>query len=63
MKPTYKGRKYWNYVQTRDCNLKVFDCPKEHLQQIKAIFDNGVTVWHANQGNIFDNLYKDNIEI
>ena len=63
MKPTYKGRKYWNYVQTRDCNLKVFDCPKEHLQQIKAIFDNGVTVWHANQGNIYDNLYKDNIEI
>ena len=63
MQPSYKGRKYWNYLQTADCHLKVPNCPKEHLQQLKEIFDNGVTVWHRANGEMFENTDKDNVEI
>ena len=63
MQPTFKGRKYWNYLQTQDCHLKVPNCPKEHLQQLKQIFDNGVTVWHKANGDMFENTEKDNVEI
>lgn len=62
MTPTFKGRKYWNYIQTENVNLKVNHCPKEHLDQLKAIFNNGVTVWHMEQGAMYDNLDKDNVE-
>lgn len=63
MQPTFKGRKYWNYLQTSDCHLKVHNCPKEHLQQLKEIFDNGVTVWHKANGEMFENTEKDNAEL
>ena len=63
MKPTYKGRKYWNYLKTNSVNIKVNNCPKEHLQQLKAIFDSGVTVWHWENGNMFENTEKDNVEV
>ena len=63
MQPSFKGRKYWNYLQTADCYLKVNNCPKEHLQQLKQIFDSGVTVWHWSNGEMFENTEKDNVEI
>ena len=63
MQPSFKGRKYWNYLQTQDCHLKVPNCPKEHLQQLKQIFDSGVTVWHKASGDMFENTEKDNVEI
>ena len=63
MQPTFKGRKYWNYLQTQDCHLKVPNCPKEHLQQLKQIFDSGCTVWHKANGDMFENTEKDNVEI
>ena len=63
MQPSFKGRKYWNYLQTADCHLKVPNCPKEHLQQLKQIFDSGVTVWHKANGEMFENTDKDNVEI
>ena len=63
MQPSFKGRKYWNYLQTQDCHLKVPNCPKEHLQQLKQIFDSGVTVWHKANGEMFENTEKDNVEI
>ena len=63
IKPTFKGRKYWNYLKTKDVNVKVDCCPKEHLDQLKQIFDSGVTVWHYEGGNMFENTEKDNTEI
>ena len=63
MQPSFKGRKYWNYLQTSDCHLKVPNCPKEHLQQLKQIFDEGVTVWHKANGEMFENTEKDNVEL
>lgn len=63
MTPSISNRKYWNYVKTSDVHLKVDKCPKEHLQALKAIFDNGVTVWNMANGNIFENINKDNVEV
>ena len=59
----FNTAEYWNYLQTQDCHLKVPNCPKEHLQQLKQIFDNGVTVWHKASGEMFENMDKDNTEI
>ena len=63
MKPTFRGRKYWNYLQTKDCHLTVPNCPKEHLQTLKQIFDNGVTAHHWSAGEMFANYDKDNVEV
>lgn len=43
--PNVTGRTNWNYVKTLNCNL-LGDIPQEDLQEIKNIFDSGVTFWH-----------------
>ena len=63
MSPTFTGRKYWNYLKTQDVRLKVANCPKSHLNQLKDIFNQGVSVWHVENGNMFENTEKDNVEI
>ena len=63
MQPTFSGRKYWNYLKTQDVRIKVPNAPKSHLNQLKAIFDNGVTVWHVENGNMYENTEKDNVEV
>ena len=63
MTPNYKSRKYWNYVKTSDVHLKCNSCPKEHLQQLKQIFDNGVTVHHVERTGMHSAYHKDNVEV
>ena len=43
--PNISGRTNWNYVKTIGCNI-VGDIPQKDLQELKSIFDNGVTLWH-----------------
>ena len=43
--PNITGRQNWNYVKTVGCNI-IGDIPQGDLQQIKAMFNNGVTIWH-----------------
>lgn len=43
--PNVTGRTNWNYVKTIDCNI-VGEIPQEDLQELKNMFDNGVTFWH-----------------
>lgn len=43
--PNVTGRTNWNYVKTIDCNI-TGEIPQEDLQELKNIFDNGVTFWH-----------------
>ena len=50
--PNITGRQNWNYVKTINCNFDG-DIPQTDLQIIKAMFDNGVTLWH-NPNTIFD---------
>ena len=43
--PNVNGRTNWNYVKTIDCNI-TGEIPQEDLQELKNMFDNGVTFWH-----------------
>lgn len=46
--PNTTGRLNWNYVKTIDCNI-VADIPQNDLQEIKNMFNSGVTLWHNPQ--------------
>lgn len=43
--PNITGRTNWNYVKTIDCNI-TGNVPQTDLQEIKDMFNNGVTFWH-----------------
>ena len=43
--PNRTGRLNWNYVKTVGCNIEG-DIPQADMQEIKGIFDSGVTLWH-----------------
>lgn len=43
--PNITGRQNWNYVKTVGCNI-IANIPQQDLQEIKDMFDNGVTLWH-----------------
>lgn len=43
--PNLTGRTNWNYVKTVGCNI-LGDIPQSDLQQLKAMFNNGLTIWH-----------------
>lgn len=43
--PNITGRTNWNFVKTVECNFEG-DIPQQHLQIIKQIFNNGITLWH-----------------
>lgn len=43
--PNRTGRTNWNYVKTIDCNIEGH-IPQNDLQEIKNMFNTGVTLWH-----------------
>lgn len=43
--PNITGRRNWNYVKTVGCYIEA-DIPQEDLQEIKLMFDKGITFWH-----------------
>lgn len=43
--PNITGRRNWNYVKTVGCYIEA-DIPQEDLQEIKSMFDRGITLWH-----------------
>lgn len=43
--PNITGRRNWNFVKTVGCYIDA-DIPQGDLQEIKNMFDNGVTFWH-----------------
>ena len=43
--PNITGRRNWNYVKTIGCYIEA-DIPQNDLQEIKNMFDAGVTFWH-----------------
>ena len=45
-----KNRKYYNYIQTNVCNITSANIPYEDLEEIKTIFDKGLTFWHVENG-------------
>ena len=57
--PNITGRRNWNYVKTINCNFEG-DIPQTDLNIIKAMFNNGVTLWH-NPSTMLD--YSQNNDI
>lgn len=45
--PELNSRKSWNFLKTHGFSC-VGDAPADAIQEIKNIFDNGVTLWHTN---------------
>ena len=43
--PNITGRTNWNYVKTVGCYIEA-DIPQDDLQEIKSMFDKGITFWH-----------------
>ena len=43
--PNITGRTNWNYVKCIDVNIEGY-IPQEDLQEIKNMFNNGITIWH-----------------
>lgn len=44
--PNFHTRENWNYVQTASCTV-LGSINNEDLEEYKAIFDNGITLWHT----------------
>jgi hypothetical protein len=44
--PNFHTREYWNYVQTSGCVI-TGNFNNEDLQELKSVFDNGITLWHS----------------
>lgn len=44
--PNFATRQYWNYVETKNCNI-LGNLNNEDLQELKQIFDSGITLWHT----------------
>lgn len=57
--PNVTGRRNWNYVKTIGVNLEGA-IPQDDVQELKSIFNNGVTFWH-NGSNFLD--YSQNNDI
>lgn len=43
--PQYNSRPSWNYIETKEINISG-DIPQDDMQELKNIFNHGVTVWH-----------------
>ena len=43
--PNITGRTNWNFVKTIGCYIEA-DIPQDDLQEIKNLFDKGITFWH-----------------
>lgn len=57
--PNLTGRQNWNYVKTIDCNI-IGNFPQDDLQEIKDMFNNGLTIWH-NTSTFLDYSQNNNI--
>lgn len=44
--PNITGRTNWNYIKTIGANIEA-TIPQNDLQEIKSLFDNGITLWHT----------------
>lgn len=61
------SRKYFNFIKTNTCNIVGNEIPHEYLEEIKDIFNRGLTIWHADNGAIVGDYsvtqIKGNVEV
>lgn len=63
MIPNLKSRRRFNYLKTIQANLNTSGIPKQFAQKLSEIFDNGVTVWHVDNGITIKDYSMDNEEV
>lgn len=44
--PNITGRQNWNFVKTIDCNIEGTEIPEKDIEELKKMFDKGITFWH-----------------
>ncbi len=44
------SRRYFNFIKTNTCNIVGEEIPHEYLEEIKDVFNRGVTIWHVDNG-------------
>ena len=57
-----RSRKYWNFIKFTKCDIEGATIPREHLEEMKEIFQSGITFWHVNNGVNIKDYSKDNKE-
>ena len=61
------SRRYFNFIKTNTCNIVGEEIPHEYLEEIKDIFNRGVTIWHvdngANVGDYSVSQLQGNVEV
>ena len=57
------SRKYYNFVKTSSCNLRGDKVPIQYLEEFKAIFNRGVTIWHIDNGAVVQDYEYTNMEV
>lgn len=57
-----RSRKYWNFIKFTKCDIEGVTIPREHLEEMKEIFQSGITFWHVNNGVNIKDYSKDNTE-
>ena len=63
LKNYINNRKLYNYVKTHSCNIATAKVPLTHLEEIKEIFNRGVTIWHIDRGAEPLKYTYENIEV
>ena len=51
--PNFHSRKYWNFVKTGEFNV-TGECPSDSINNIKNMFNKGITLWHTNDVGNFN---------
>ena len=64
MKVDTKSRQYYNYIKTKEVNILTSSIPNVYLDKLKAIYNNGTTIWHVDNPDVLPlNYSKDNTEV
>ena len=63
MLPNLTSRKRYNYIKTIQANLKTNGIPKVYAKQLADIFNQGVTLWHVDNGVAVKDYSMDNEEV
>lgn len=64
MEVNTKSRQYYNYIKTKEVNILTSSIPNVYLDKLKAIYNNGTTIWHVDNPDVLPlNYSKDNTEV
>ena len=61
--PKINTRRAWNFIKMTKCGVKGSEVPREHLEEIRYIFERGVTFWHLDRTDDIMNYEQDNSEV